>query len=355
MHTQVPSIEPLDSAAAEAARQRQSRLTKPPGSLGLLETVAVRLAAIQCREQPRIEHPRGLLFAADHGVTAHHAVSPYPRQVTAQMVANIAGGGSASAALATAADASLEIVDVGVDGPLPPWTTTDGIDFVSARVRPGSRDFTAEPAMEPAEFDAALQVGLDAAARAHRAGATVVALGEMGIGNTTTATAVTCALTGRAVQDVVGPGTGADAQMQQTKAEVVTRALAQHEPARDEPLEILRTVGGLELAALAGATLGAAHHRIAVIADGFICTAAVAAAVRAHPNAAGYVFHGHRSAVPGHRVLLDGMEATPLLDLSLRLGEGTGALLAIPLLRAAAMTHGTMATFDAAGVDDRSE
>ena len=320
----------------------------------MLEAVATRLAAIRGEERPRVEHPRGLLFAADHGVTASHAVSPYPRQVTAQMVANIAGGGSASAALASAAGASLEIVDVGVDGELPSWTATETIEFVSARVRGGTRDFTVEPAMTSEEFDAALQAGLDAATRAHRAGATVVALGEMGIGNTTIATALTCALTGRAVDDVVGPGTGADANMQRTKAEVVGRALALHEPSRCEPLELLRRVGGLELVAIAGATLGAAHHRMAVLSDGFICTAAVAAAVRAVPAAAGYIFYGHRSAVPGHHVLLQGLEATPLLDLSLRLGEGTGALLAIPLLRAAAQTHCNMATFDAAGVDDRS-
>lgn len=348
-----PPIDEPCTRSEQDARARQARLTKPPGSLGRLEELAIRLAAIQRRSLPRVEHPRVVLLAADHGITRTHAVSPYPRSVTAQMVANIVGGGAASSCLARRLGAALEVIDVGVDAELEPSPTpAAGVSLVHAKVRRGSRDFTAEPALTLAELHQALEVGMDAARRAHEHGSTVVALGEMGIGNTTAAAAVACALTDTAPEDMVGPGTGADATMMRTKVDVVRRGLERHAPT--QPLEILRTVGGLELAALAGLVLGAASRRIAVIGDGFIATAATAAAIAVAPAAAGYVIASHRSAEPGHARLLARLGMRPLLDLDMRLGEGSGALLALPLLAAAVATHGGMASFEDAGVADRA-
>lgn len=348
-----PPIEPPATSIEHDARARQARLVKPPGSLGRLEALAIQLAAIQRRPDPRVEHPHVVLCAADHGITESHAVSPYPRRVTAQMVLGILRGHAASSCLARQAGARLEVIDVGVDAELPPAPeTAPGIELVRAKIRRGTRDFTREPALAPAELHEALDVGVAAARRARVRGCTVIALGEMGIGNTTAAAAVACALTGVDPAEMVGPGTGADPAMIATKIDVVRRALALHQPSA--PLEILRTVGGLELAALAGLVLGAASLRMAVLGDGFIATAALAAALVMAPAAAGYTILAHRSAEPGHARLLTHLGATPLFDLGLRLGEGTGAIVALPLLSAAAAVHCEMASFADAGVAQRA-
>lgn len=345
------ALAPVNEAWAQRARDHQATLTKPRGSLGELEALGVRLAAIQGRVDVRVTAPRLCLFAADHGVTLAHPVSPFPRAVTGQMVANILRGGAAINALAAAAQLELELIDLGVDAAIadPPERST--VRLIRGRVRAGSRDFTREPAMTEAELAAALAVGEAAAERAAAAGSTLVGLGEMGIGNTTAAAAMTAALTGLPAARVVGPGTGLDERGLVRKREVVEQGLALH---RDRaPWAILRCLGGLEIAALVGLCQGAARRGLAIVVDGFITSAAAAVALALDPNVRGYLFAAHRSAEPGHLALLDYLGQRPLLDLDMRLGEGSGAALAIPLLRAAARVQRDMASFADAGVSER--
>lgn len=334
---------------ARIARDRQATLTKPPGSLGVLEEIACRLAGMQRTETPVASPARVIVAAGDHGFV-HRGVSPYPQAVTGQMVANFAGGGAAINALARAAGASVEVLVVGLANAAPEVPAREGVRVVHAQVALGTADAVEGPAMSPAQFDAAWSVGADAIDRAADEGVAVVALGEMGIGNTTAAAAVTAGLLDRPAEQVTGVGTGADAAMRARKVAVVEAMIARHGPQRS-PLEWLRRVGGLEMAALAGAADRAHARGIAVVADGFISTAAIAAAVRARPQVAEVVFAGHRSSEPGHDVLLAALGLQPLLDLGLRLGEGSGAAAALPLLRAACAVHGEMATFASAGVE----
>lgn len=329
---------PVDRAWLDRAKEHQRHLTKPPGSLGRLEELAARLCAIQETLRPQAAPRRIVVFAADHGV-AEEGVSPYPREVTAQMVANFRKGGAAINALARQAGADLRVVDAGVVG--------------GEGVRDGTANFVRGPAMTEDDLRAALALGLAAAEEAARDGVLIVGLGEMGIGNTTAASAVTAALTGWPPARVTGRGTGADDATLARKVAVVERALAVNAPRADDPLDVLRKVGGLEIAALAGFCLGAAAARRAVVTDGFIATAAAFAALRLAPALGDYLFAAHRSTEPGHAALLEAAGLRPLLDLELRLGEGTGAALAMNLLSAAAAAHVEMATFDAAGVSDR--
>ncbi len=324
-------IEPPDDEFAERARARQRELTKPPGSLGKLESIAVRLAAIQRRDRPTSFGRRVVVFAASHGVTAE-GVSPYPAEVTAQMVRNFAAGGAAINALAGAAQAEVVVVDAGVDR--------------------GTRNLAREGAMTEGEMYEALERGRKEARRARADGVALLGLGEMGIGNTTAASAMTAALTGLPPSRVTGPGTGLDDAGWRRKCAVVEKALALHGLSPREPLRILQAVGGLEIAALAGLSLEAASQRLAVVVDGFIASAAFAVAAALEPAVKDYAFFSHLSTEPGHRALLTLLRVEPLLDLGLRLGEGTGAALAIPLLGAAVAAHNEMATFADAGVSD---
>ncbi len=326
-------IEPPDEDFAERARARQRELTKPPGSLGKLEAIAVSLAAIQRADRPTSFGRRIVVFAANHGVTAE-AVSAYPSAVTAQMVKNFAAGGAAINALARAAQADVVVVDVGV-----------------AR---GTKNLAREPAMSEEEVRGALESGRAAGLRAHEEKVALVGLGEMGIGNTTAASAITAALTGLPPSQVTGLGTGLDEAARRRKIEVVERALALHHPSPLDALHILRAVGGLEIAALAGLSLEAASRRIAIVVDGFIASAAFAIAWKLAPAVKDYAFFSHLSSEPGHRALLDFLGVEPLLDLDLRLGEGTGAALAMPVLGAAVAAHNEMATFADAGVSGKS-
>ena len=349
MDEAVERLQAVEPAWIARANARQDTLTKPPGSLGRLENVAARLCAIQKTLAPTVGRARVVVFAGDHGITATQAVSPYPRDVTAQMIANFVAGGAAINALAGAVGVEVEVVDIGAAAPVPELASGAKTPLIRRRVAPGTADFTHGPAMTAEQVQSALDVGIERAHAAADEGIEVIALGEMGIGNTTVAAALTAALTGREPAQVVGPGTGASADMIRHKCQVISRALAFHSGAR-EPLDILRCVGGFELAGLCGLCLGAAARRIAVVSDGYIATAAAAVAVAAWPAVRGYVFSGHRSTEPGHRVLLDWLDLVPLIDLDLRLGEGTGAVLAIPMLRAAAAALREMATFDQAGV-----
>jgi nicotinate-nucleotide--dimethylbenzimidazole phosphoribosyltransferase len=330
----LPSIEPPDESFAERARKRQRALTKPPGSLGKLEGIAIRLAAIQRRDDPTSFGRRIVVIAADHGVT-EEGVSAYPSEVTAQMLSNFASGGAAINAIARAAGAEVRVVDAGVGR--------------------GTRNFAREPAMTEGEMEEALERGGEQALAAREEGIALVGLGEMGIGSSTSAAALTAALTGLPAESVTGPGTGLDEAGLRRKREVVERALGLHRLSPGDPLGALRAVGGLELAALAGLSLGAASSRLAIVVDGFIATAAFAVAARLSPGVLDYAFFSHLSQEPGHRALLEWLGVEPLLDLGLRLGEGTGAALALPILGAAAAAHNDMATFDSAGVTDRDE
>jgi nicotinate-nucleotide--dimethylbenzimidazole phosphoribosyltransferase len=322
-------LPPPDEAAADAVAQRQARLTKPAGSLGLLEEAVGWLARWQRREMPRLDQVDVLIFAGNHGVTAQ-GVSPFPSEVTAQMVANFEAGGAAINQIATAVGAALSVVPIALDRP--------------------TADFTVAPAMTPAEFRAALAVGFEAVVP----GTDLLCLGEMGIGNTTAAAAMAAALFGGAGRDWAGRGTGLDATGVAHKAAVVDRALALHAQAADDPWEIARCLGGRETAAILGAVLAARRHSIPVLLDGFVCSAAAAATVKLLPEGLEHAMIGHVSAEAGHRRLVQELGRPVLLDLDMRLGEGSGAALAVNILRAAVACHRGMATFTEAGVAGRS-
>lgn len=318
-------------------------LTKPPGSLGVLEDIVVQLAALQGCERPALRRVWISVFAADHGVAAE-GVSAFPQAVTGEMVRNFAGGGAAISVLARALGATLDVVTLGtVNDP----GEVDGV--VRAVIAPSTANFCEQPAMEHAQLQAALQAGADRVAQALDAGADLFIGGEMGIANTTAATALACALLDEAPAQLAGAGTGLDGAGIARKVDVIERALRRHAGARD-PLEQLRCLGGFEIAALAGAYIAAAQSRVPVLVDGFIATAAALCAVRLNPGVRDWLLFSHRSHERGHARLLDAVQARPLVDLGLRLGEGSGAAVAVPLLQMACALHANMATFAQAGV-----
>jgi nicotinate-nucleotide--dimethylbenzimidazole phosphoribosyltransferase len=343
----IAAIHPIDPKWIEAAERRQLELTKPPHSLGRLEDIANRCAAIRETLTPTAARPRIVIFAADHGVCAE-GVSAYPQEVTAQMMANYLRGGAAINALARAGDIELKVVDVGV---LAPSAAFEGL--ISRRAAASTRNFCQEPAMTEAEMHAALDTGIELAADAVTAGCDLLGFGEMGIGNTTAASAITAALTGETVERVVGRGTGIDDECLVRKRSAIERALALHAYQLKSALGILQCVGGLEIAAMCGFCLGAAANRVPVVTDGFIATAAAALAVQLCPAAAGYLFAAHQSVEPGHARLLALIGQEPLLQLGMRLGEGTGAALAMGIIQAAIAAFTQMATFAGAGVSNR--
>lgn len=315
-----------DREAEEAARRRQDSLTKPPGSLGRLEEVACFLAAWQGRAVPKLERVRICVFAGNHGV-AERGVSAYPASVTAQMVANFEAGGAAINQLARTFEAELVVRALDLDRP--------------------TRDFTRAPAMEEDELLEAVRAGMDAV----DPGLDLVIGGEMGIGNTTSAAAILAALSGEPAGRMVGPGTGLDPEGVARKARVVAEALERHRGALGDPLEVLRRLGGREIAALFGLMLGARLVRIPVLLDGYVTTAAAAVLHALHPEGLAHVLAGHRSAEPAHALALERLGLVPLLDLGMRLGEGSGAALALGVVKAAVACHAGMATFESAGVD----
>ncbi len=318
-----------DEAAAGAARERQAQLTKPAGSLGRLEEIAIWLAGWQRRHPPSLERPLCLVFAGNHGVTAQ-GVSAFPSEVTRQMVANFAAGGAAINQLCRAYGAALKVIDIELDRP--------------------TADFTQGPAMSEADCMAALELGAAAVEPGHD----LLLVGEMGIGNTTSAAALAAALFGEPGAAWVGPGTGVDAAGVQRKAQVVDKALAFHGASLADPLEALRRLGGRELAAIAGAVAAARRLNIPVLLDGFVATAAAAPLAKAAAGALDHCLAAHVSAEPGHRRLLAALGKTPLLALEMRLGEGSGAAVALGVLRGAVAAHSGMATFAEAGVSGKS-
>jgi nicotinate-nucleotide--dimethylbenzimidazole phosphoribosyltransferase len=342
----VPRIDPLDEAARARLQHLIDHKTKPPGSLGKLEPLALQLARIQQCDRPRVERPVMIVFAADHGIAAE-GVSPYPQAVTAQMVANFLAGGAAINAFSGVAGCTLEIVNAGVATPLP--ASAQRIDLPIAA---GTRNFAHAPAMSPAERDAALAAG---AARVHHhaaLGTNVIGFGEMGIANTSAAACVMSRLLDAPLDACVGRGTGLDDAGLAHKRAVLSGALARHPDAR-APLDVLATFGGFEIAMMTGAFLAAAALRMTVLVDGFIATSALLVADALAPAVRDYCVFSHVSNEAGHRRMLAHFGAEPLLALDLRLGEGTGAALALPLVRAAAAFLGEMASFDAAGVANR--
>lgn len=326
------------------ALARQASLTKPPGSLGRLEAIAVRLAALQGTESPNLERIRIVVFAADHGVV-EEGVSAFPQAVTAEMIKNFARGGAAINVLARGLGAELEVVDVGAATPL-----ADLPGVVSQRVANGTQNFHKQAAMSEAQLAAALEAGRAAVRRAQRTQLFIG--GEMGIGNTSAATAVAAALLGLRAASLVGPGTGLDDQGVAHKTRIIDAALDLHRNQMDGPLAVLQHVGGFELAALTGAYVAAAQNGIAVLVDGFIATAAALAAQALRPELADWLFLAHASAEPGHRKMVEAMAQEPLLDLGMRLGEGSGAAVAANILRSAVALHNGMATFAEAGVSE---
>ncbi|MBF0181649.1 MAG: nicotinate-nucleotide--dimethylbenzimidazole phosphoribosyltransferase [Magnetococcales bacterium] len=336
---------PAPSAShMEEARRRQDQLTKPAGSLGRLEDLAVRLAGLQRRDRPTAERVRIVVFAGDHGVTAA-GVSPFPQSVTLEMIRNFSRGGAAISVLARQLLAVLEVVDVGAamdPGPLP--------GVIPCRVGAGTKDFRAHPAMDREELAQALQAGADAVARASLAGCDLFIGGEMGIGNTTAAAAMVCALLHQPAILIAGPGAGLDQAGVTRKAEVIDQALEHHARHLRHPLEIMAALGGFEIAALTGACVAAAQRGLPVLVDGFIVSTAALAAVQLRPEVLPWLIFAHQSAEPGHQAVLKALEAVPLLDLGMRLGEASGSAVAVPLLRLACALHGEMATFAEAGV-----
>ena len=348
------SIAPFDEAAHAATYRHGARLTKPNASLGRLEELAAWYAGVRgLAGMDRVERATLALFAADHGVVAE-GVSAYGSQATAAMIANVMSGGAAINALARQGGADIALVDVGVAGDLSRVPTTPVVGLLRRSIRAGTSNFRRERAMARSEAEAALEVGSNVAAHAVAEGADVILLGEIGIGNTTAAAALTSALLGVAPREVVGAGTGIGSEVLARKIAVVEEALALHRPDRGDLLDILSAVGGLEIAALAGCALESARHRVPIILDGYVTNAAALVAAAFDRGIVPYLLASHRSPEPGARVALDHLGLSPLFDLGLRLGEGTGAALALPLLRSAVDVHLSMATFATAGIVGRA-
>ncbi len=329
------------------ARDRLNCLTKPKGSLGMLESIAEQLAVVFGGSIPQKFHKAAYIFAADHGVCCE-GVSLYPQEVTAQMVRNFAEGGAAINALCRLHQCELTVIDAGVNAGLTELALVE-----HRKVRQGSRNMAKEPAMTEEESHAALRVGVDLADLAREKGQRLVAVGEMGIGNTTAASALTVLLAAQPAVAVTGAGTGLDDQARLRKAQVVEAAINLHfgdGSLPRSPLSILRCVGGLEIAAMAGFYLAAAAHSTALVCDGFISTAAAAIAASIEPRVHQYLFAGHQSEEPGHRYLLELLQLQPILQLQMRLGEGSGAVLAMPVIESAAAVYREMASFTSAGV-----
>ena len=344
----VAAIPSLDAAAMSAAQERLDRLTKPPGSLGRLESLVVQLAGVRGATLPSIEHRAIVVMAADHGVAAR-GVSAYPSAVTGQMVENFLAGGAAINALGRQLGARLIVVDMGVSARVP---ARDGL--VSRWLAAGTRDMSIEPAMTRSQATAGIEAGIEIASDLASQGIELLIPGEMGIGNSTAAAAIVAVLTDRPAAEVTGRGTGlADAGLAR-KVELIDAAIAHHRLEDGDPIAVLAAVGGFEIAGIVGLVLGAAAARVAVVLDGFIVGAAALVAAGIAPALGPHLIAGHRSTEPGHRVTLDALGLRPILALDLRLGEGTGAAVAVGVVDAALRMYREMATFEEAAVSGRT-
>lgn len=326
------------------AQKRQQELTKPQGSLGKLETLATQLAALQATDHPACDKVTITVFAADHGVV-EEGISAFPQAVTAQMVHNFSSGGAAIAVLARALQASLEVINLGTIDSLPPLA-----NVLDQRIAAGTANFTQKAAMSEQQLQTALAIGQAAVERAKQQGAQLWIGGEMGIGNTTSATALACACLRLPAATLVGPGAGLDNSGQIHKAAVIHKALQRFSAESQSPIKDLQYLGGFEIAALTGAYIAAAQIGLPVLVDGFICSVAALYAQRINPSIKPWLLMSHASAEPGHGPILEALDSQPLLDLDMRLGEASGAAVAVPLIRLACELHNTMATFAEAGV-----
>ena len=343
------AIKPLNLEAMEAARRRQDTLTKPQGSLGQLEDLAILIAGITGNPRPKIRHKAIITMAADHGVAAE-GISLYPQEVTRQMVLNFLGGGAGINVLARHVGARVVVVDMGVMGGVEPHCglLCKMIDF-------GTRNIARGPAMSRQQALDAIEAGIEVLESEIAKGLDIVGTGDMGIGNTTASSAVCAVMTGKPVIEVTGRGTGLGDEQLDHKVAVIQKALQVNQPNPDDPLDVLAKVGGFEIGGLAGVMLGAAANRIPVVIDGFICGAAALIAAGLSPTAREYLIAAHLSVEAGHRVTLEHLGLTALLNLKMRLGEGTGAALAISIAEAATKVLDEMATFEEAGVSKSGE
>lgn len=346
----VEAVSPVDPEAAAAAAEHLDRLTKPRGSLGRLEETAIRLAAIAGSCPPPVPEPVTVaVFAGDHGVVAE-GVTPWPQEVTAQMVANFCAGGAAINVLARHSGAQVVVVDVGVAMDIP----AEAPGLVRRNVRRGTRNMAVEAAMTREEVTSALDVGVEVALGALAKGSRLLVTGDMGIGNTTPSAALIAAITGNPPAAVTGRGTGIDDVTLDRKILVIENAMARLR-LDTSPVDVLCELGGLEIAALAGFIVTGAARRVPVVVDGVIAAAAALVASSAAPDVTGYLIAGHRSSEPGAEAALSHLGLAPILDLDMRLGEGSGAVLAVPTVQAAAKILREMSTFDSAGVTDKGD
>jgi len=343
----IPSI---SSPHVEEARARQAQLTKPEGSLGRLEDIACQIAGIQRTDQPKIENKWVVIAAADHGVV-NEGVSAFPQEVTAQMVANFLSGGAAVSALARQVGANVKIVDAGVMSSIPGDTS----QLVATKLKAGTDNFVEGPAMPLEHATKIIRKGIELAEDLSSQGADLIAVGEMGIGNTTAASAIAAVMLNEAPKTVTGHGTGIDEVTRLKKAYVVEKAIKTNQPNAANPIEVLAKVGGYEIGFLAGVILGAAKSRVLLVIDGFISTSAALIATAIAPTATQYMLASHKSVEPGHILALEHLGLTPAVDLDMRLGEASGAVLTIPMIEAAVRVHNEMATFEEAQVSGRED
>jgi nicotinate-nucleotide--dimethylbenzimidazole phosphoribosyltransferase len=349
IETLIERIQPLDQAAMDAAADRQNILTKPAGSLGKLEAISIRLAGIYGRTDYTLTDKVFTVMAGDHGVV-DEGVSAFPQAVTVQMVANILQGGAAINVLAQHVGARVVVVDMGVAS-----DCGDHPDLIVHHIAPGTRNFTQGPAMTPEQATKAILAGASVVEAQLALGLDVLGTGDMGIGNTTQSAAIAAAFTGQDPAEIVGRGTGVDDDGLARKIDAVRRGLAVNQPDADDALDVLAKVGGYEIAGLVGAIWAAAANGRPIVVDGFISTAAAMIAVRLAPQVRDYLFAAHHSMERGHQIMLDWLELEPLLDLDLRLGEGTGGALAMSILEASGKILNEMATFADAGVSGQEE
>jgi len=335
----------IDPSILQQAQSHQLTLTKPPGALGALENVAITLAGYQGKIKPELNDISISIFAGDHGV-ANKGVSAFPQAVTAEMVKNFAAGGAAISVLAKQLDAQFEVVNMGTVFDVPKHES-----IIDAQVAAGTQDFSETSAMTTEQLHQAMDAGKQAALRAKSNGSQLFIGGEMGIGNTTSASAIAAAYLSIAPSELVGPGTGLDVSKLPFKAQVIEQALALH--TSKEPMDILKNLGGFEIAGLVGAYIQCAQQGMPVLVDGFISSAAALMAVAINASIRPWLMFSHESAEPGHQAILTQLEASPLLNIGMRLGEGSGAAVTVSLMQSAVKLHNEMATFEAAGVSEK--
>ncbi|RDH81589.1 MAG: nicotinate-nucleotide--dimethylbenzimidazole phosphoribosyltransferase [endosymbiont of Galathealinum brachiosum] len=329
------------------AKQRQNSLTKPPGSLGRMEDIAIQLSAMQFTDKPAVNNVHIAVFAADHGV-AEENVSAFPQVVTLEMVKNFARGGAAISVLAKTLDAKLEVINAG--------TVNDHEEMLSVynqRIAPGTQNFSKRPAMSQSQLLEALNVGSESVKRAINESADLFIGGDMGIANTTSATAIACALLNESAEKLTGPGTGLDKDGVSYKASVIQKSIELHKDNMKSPVGVLQSVGGFEIAALVGAYISCAQNSLPVLVDGFISSVAALMAIKIKPQVKQWMFFSHASAEPGHAMIMQVMDVKPLLDMNMRLGEASGAAIVVPLMRMACVLHNNMATFEQASVSNK--